>query len=165
MSEKTKKVKREAATSFAYRNIKKDFTKFKPNEVITKNYHLELGEHNEAKIVEDRPDDWFEIAQIGVDQVGLANILEIARRRGENAFDGRYAFKDDEALDLGDLDAKDPEAVKAAIAAGSAAQQKLEETAGQLGVSVDELIDSMLKGTLATLIKDKTTQTPEGGAE
>ena len=168
MSEKNQtKQTKEAAKSFAYRGIKKDFNVFKDYPLITPNAHLELGEHNEAVIVEDRPDDWHEIAQKDADKVGLANILEIARRRGENPYDGRYAFQDGDALDLGNLDPKDPESVKAALGQTSEAQSKLEGIAAKLGISVDELVDSFIKGTLASLIESKSsnTSTEEGGTE
>lgn len=160
-----KVVSKKVGKSFAYRCIKKDFTSFGKAKNITPEFHLELGENNEAVIVEDRPTDWFALAQKDADKVGLANILEIARRRGENPYDGRYAFKDEEALDLGDMDAKNPESVKQAIAAGSQAQKKLEATAAQLGVSVDELVDSFVKGTLSALIEKnvKVDEQSEGG--
>lgn len=167
MSEKRKQDV-QAAKTFAYRGIKKEFTKFQDYSLITPNAHLELGENNEAVVVEDRPDDWFEIAQKDADKVGLANILELARRRGENPFDGRYAFKNEEALDLGDLDPNDPESVKAAIGLGKEATEKLEATAKQLGVSVDELVDAFVKGSLNALIESKSQSQPkdeEGGTE
>ena len=140
---------------FAYRNIKKEFTTFKPVEMITKNYHLELGEHNDTVVVEDRPDDWFEIAQIDADKVGLVNVLEIARRTGDNVFDGRYSFKDNEALDISELDPNNPNKTIAQLQAGQEAQKKLAATAEQLGVSVDDLVDAFVKGTLSTLIASK----------
>lgn len=149
------KTKIAAVTCFSHRNIKKEFTKFVGTPTITKNAHLELGEHNETKIVEDRNDDWFELQQRDVDKVGLANILDLARKQGINAYDGRYSFKDGEAMDLSDMNPNDPESIKSTIDAGTAAMAELKATAEKLGVSVSDLITAAAQGTLASLVGKK----------
>lgn len=162
-TETKEKVKKIAATSFSYRNIKKSFTTFRACPEVTKDRHLELGQNNEAVIVDDRNVDWVELAQRDVDKVGLANILEIARRRGENPYDGTYAFKDEEALDLGELNPNDPESISKTLGASKEASAKLEAVAKRLGCSVDELIDSFIKGSLSELIVSKVgTKEGEG---
>lgn len=156
--------------TFAYRNIKKEFRPVKGYVNITTQYHLELGEHNETKIVQDRNVDWQELANKDMDKVGLANVLELARKRGlpQNAF----MFKDEEALDLSTLDPNDPNAVNQVVTDGAAAHEKLEAIAAQLGVSVDALIDAFIAGTLNEVIAQHTasgesgtttTDTSEGG--
>lgn len=140
-----------AIKTVKYRNIQKEVVNTSDDfETLTKEFHLELGENNQAVIVEDRPVDWCEIANKDVNQVGLANILELARRRGDDL--SAFAFKDDEALDLGDLDPMNPQAVTDMVASQTAANAKLESIAQQLGVSVDSLVDAFVKGTFADLV-------------
>lgn len=154
MSDKTNTVVETGKKSFAYRNIKKEFRTPKSYENITTQFHLELGEHNETKIVQDRNVDWQELANKDMDKVGLANILELARKRGISA--NAFAFKDEEALDLSTLDPNDPNAVNQVVTDGAAAHEKLEAIAAQLGVSVDALIDAFIAGTLNEVIAQHT---------
>lgn len=154
MSDKTNNVVETGKKSFAYRNIKKEFRTPKSYENVTTQFHLELGEHNETKIVQDRNVDWQELANKDMDKVGLANILELARRRGISA--DAFAFKDNEALDLSGLDPMDPNAVNEAVSAGSDASKKLEAIAGQLGISVDDLVNAFIAGTLNEVIAQHT---------
>lgn len=153
MSEKARNEVVKAATTIAYRNIKKDSHVFDSYSNEFPNAHLELGENNETVVVEDRPDDWFEIAQQDKDKVGLANIIDIVRRQGGDPFDGRFAYKDEEALDLSGLDPKDPESVKAAVSKGADALKELKATAEKLGVSVDQLISASIDGSIGELVK------------
>lgn len=139
------------AKSFTVRNIKKEFTQFEELPTTAPQYHLELGENNEAVIVQDRDVDFAELANKDVDSVGLANILELARRRGDSL--AAFQFKDEEALDLGDLDPMDPVGVNNMINAGKGAEAKLENIASQLGVTVDELVKSYIAGNVEALIK------------
>lgn len=158
MSEKQKLKKETAAiTSFAYRNIKKDFTPDRETETITKQFHLERGEHNEAVIVEDRKTDWLELANKDADKCGLAYVLDLARRTGQGL--EQFGFKDSEAMDSSFIDPMDPSKSleKAASSLGSNTE-KLEKIAKQLGVSTDELIDSFIKGQLAELISAKVDE-------
>jgi hypothetical protein len=155
MSGKALSVEKIAARTFAYRNIKKDFTEFKACENVTKNAHLELGEHYETKIVEDRPDDWFEFQQLGLESVGVKNIIAMLAKRGENPYDGRFAFKDEEAIDISMIDPMDPESVKRMATGAAAASEKLEALAKSVGLTAEELVDHMIKGDLATFIESK----------
>lgn len=152
------KVEQKAANSFSYRNIKKDFQVFEGTPEITSNFHLELGEHNETVIVEDRNDDWVEIHKQGVESVGVKNIIEILAKRNEDAFDGRFAYKDSEALDTSMINPMDPEGVRKMVEGKGAAESKLAEIAKGLGVSVDDLVDSFIKGTLNDLIQNSQKQ-------
>lgn len=145
-----------------YRNIQKEEVKTADDfENITKDYHLELGENNQAVIVEDRSVDWNELQNRDIDQVGLANILELARRRGDDL--SKFAFMDDEAMDLGDLNPMDPQAVNDMVASQNASSEKLASIAQQLGVSVDALVDAFVNGKFADLVATATkTEEKEG---
>ena len=157
MSEKLKGIEKAAKKSFAYRNIKKEFTSFEATPNVTPNAHLELGEHYETKIVEDRPDDWFEFQQIGVESVGVKNIINMLAKRQENALDGRFAYKDEEAIDTSMIDPMDPEGIKRMATGSEAATKKLEAIAKSVGLTADELVDAMIKGNLSEVIEFKKT--------
>lgn len=155
-----------AKKGFSYRNIKKDFTKFDKVEHITTDFHLELGEKNQAVIVQDRNVDWAARADKDVNKVGLANILEIARKRGEDL--SKFMFKDEEAMDTSELNPMDPNSVRATIGEGEQAQTKLKQIADQLGVSVEKLVEEFIAGNVESLIAkatENTAKTEEGGNE
>lgn len=145
-----------------YRNIQKEEVNTADDfETITKDYHLELGENNQAVIVEDRSVDWNELQNRDIDQVGLANILELARRRGDDL--AKFAFMDDEAMDLSDMNPMDPQAVNDMVASQNASSEKLASIAQQLGVSVDTLVDAFVNGKFADLVATATkTEEKEG---
>lgn len=149
-------------TSFQCRNIKKDFHKPTDYSAIEEQKHLELGPNNEVVIVDDRPIDWQEFQNQNVDKVGLANVLELARRRGESLT--KFMFKDEEALDTSALNPMDPTSVKEVIASQDASVKKLEGIAAQLGVSVDTLVKAFMDGTFNDLVaaKVKTDEVKEG---
>lgn len=161
MSETKRSGRSIAAKTICYRNIKKDFTKFVATPNITPNSHLELGEHYETKVVEDRPDDWFEFQQIGVESVGVKNIINMLAKRQENAFDGRFLFKDEEAMDTSMIDPMDPEGIKRMATGSTAASEKLEALAKSVGLTAEELVDSMIKGNLAEVIESKKVEESE----
>lgn len=142
-------------SSFAYRNIKKDYSKFKATPIVTKNAHLELGEHYETKIVQDRNDDWFEFQQQGVDSVGVKNIIDLLSKRREDPFDGRFMFKDSEASDTSMIDPMNPAEVQRMAANTKAAQERLEALANSVGLTVDELVNGLVKGDLGQVIQSK----------
>ena len=123
-------------------------------DAITDQKHLELGEKNETKIVEDRPCDWLELANKDVDQCGLANVLKLAQKGLIDV--NSFAFKDEEALDLGDLDAKDPNAVNEVLKSQKANMEKLDNLANQLGTDVDGVIAALMNGTFADLVANST---------
>lgn len=134
--------------TICYRNIKKEFNKFAAyGEPVSSQFHLELGEKNEAKKVQDRNRDWAELHDKDVDQVGLANILKLMSR-GQLGF-GQTMFKDDEALDVAAI----PEDINNIKPEDSS--KKLQQLADQLGCSVNDLIQAYVNGTLTTLIEDK----------
>ena len=141
--------------TICYRNIKKEFNKFAAyGEPVSTQFHLELAENNQAKKVQDRNRDWAELHDKDVDQVGLANILRLMQR-GQLGF-GQTMFKDDEALDVAAI----PEDINTIKPEQS--QVKLKSLAEKLGVSVDELVDSFINGSLTTLIEEKMkTKEPE----
>lgn len=145
--------------SFQYRNIKKDFTTFLPHETVTSQCHLELDSDNKTKIVDDRNIDWVELQNKDVDSVGLANILDMARRGQVNL--ASFGFKDSEAIDTSVIDPMNPDALKDTLDT-SQSEKKLKEIASQLGISVEILVDSFVNGTLGQMIKEKTqTQVKE----
>lgn len=137
---------------FAVRNIKKEFTTFEDGPVITKQFHIELGDKNETVIVEDRPCDWLELANKDADKVGLVNVLSNIERQG---LDVRSfaVFNDSEALDLSELDPMNPHAYNDSIKAQNKAMQELQATASKLGVTVDSLISAAISGKIEDLIK------------
>lgn len=140
---------------FSYRCfINKELQKPTVGLTVSSQFHLELGEKNQAVIVEDRPCDWVELQNKDLDKVGLANVLKMAQKGLVDLQD--LAFSDDEALDLGDMDPMNPESIKKTISSAQANSQKLQATADQLGISVEELIDGVVKGTLADIIESKT---------
>lgn len=154
--------------SFAYRCFKKDFSTptVGASETVTKQFHLELGQSNELLIVEDRNVDWLELANKDVDSVGLSNILKLASKGLVDP--SSLAFKDDEALDLGDLNGNDPESVKNLISSQSESLAKLNALAEQIGCSTDDLIKATLDGSLNAFISSKMAEketTSEGGKE
>lgn len=146
-------------SNFSYRCIKKEFYKPIPSEVITKQFHLELGEKYETIIVEDRKTDWLELANKDLDQCGLANVLKLAQKGLVDT--SSLAFSDDEALDLGGLDPMDPSSVNKVISSQAENVKKLEAIAAKVGCSVDELITSTLQGTIADLIAQKMSENTE----
>lgn len=163
MSEKQNKtpIKKAPIQTFAYRNIKKDFTKFIATADINKQRHLELTEYNGTKIVDDRNVDWFELAQKDADQVGLANILAIATRNKQNLAQfamrnaQEYALKDSECADLSMVDPMNPDKMAALAAQKDSSYKKLEGLAKQLDISVDTLIESVMTGGLEKIISEK----------
>lgn len=166
-SEAVKTPEIKTPTAFNVRNIKKEYNKATKYEVVDKQFHLELGENYETKIVQDRNVDWQELANKDIDKVGLANVLELARRRGDPL--ANFAFKDSEAMDLSGLDPMQPQDVAKVASGASEADAKLEALAKQIGISKDALVDAFIKGTLADVIaantqKEETPKT-EGGAE
>lgn len=141
--------------NFRCRNIKKDYSKPYEYKQLTEQRHLELGENNSVVVVDDRPTDWLEFVNNNVDKVGLVNVLELARRRGESL--AKFSFKDEEALDLGTLDPMNPQAVNEVLSKQEEAANRLAGIAKQLGVSVDELVKSFMDGTFDKLVAEKTT--------
>lgn len=157
---KTKTPELNAARSFSYRNIKKEFRTPSKEESITKQFHLELGEKNEVVIVEDRPCDWQELANKDADKVGLANVLDIARRQGLDVHN-IYAFKDVEAIDTSMIDTMNPGSIKEVVASKDESMKKLESTAAQLGVSVADLVNAAISGSLDKFIGDHVASKAE----
>lgn len=153
---------KQPATCFKYRNFKKDFNKPYHYSNLSEQKHLELGEHNEVVIVDDRPTDWTEFVNNNVDKVGLVNVLELARRRGDSI--AKFAYDDKEALDLSDMDPMNPQAINKVIAGQEEAADKLVGIAKQLGVSVDDLVKSFMNGTFNDLVASKvnTEEKKEG---
>lgn len=143
----------DAAKKYSVRNITKEFHAPLEIDPITTQFHIELGEKSEMVIVQDRDIDWVELANRDVDTVGLANILEIARRRGDDL--SSFAFKDDEAMDLSELDPMNPQKTVSLLKGQDESRQKLEALADQLGVSVSDLISAAVNGTLEKVISDK----------
>lgn len=140
--------------TICYRNIKKEFNKFAAyGEPVSTQFHLELAENNQAKKVQDRNCDWAELHDKDVDQVGLANILRLMQR-GQLGF-GQTMFKDDEALDVAAIP-EDINQIKP-----SETNAKLEALAKKLGVSVNDLVDAFINGTLTSLIEEKMKSTEE----
>ena len=145
-------------TSFSVRNIKKEFVKFKSESCVTKQAHLEVDEGNKIKIVKDRNRDWFELANKDADKVGLTNILELARKRGQDF--SAFAFKDEEAVSLSGLDPMNPQDMQKKLNSNTPLK-KLEGTAKQLGLTVDELVKAVAEGTLSTILKEKSVKKEE----
>ena len=73
-------VKEKPIQSFKYRNIKKDFVKFRDFDTVTSDFHIELDSDMKTKIVEDRNIDWVELQNKDAKNVGLSNILNLARK-------------------------------------------------------------------------------------
>lgn len=158
MSEKQTKKTVDAKTgtakkSFAYRNIKKEFTTFETADVISKQFHLELGENYEVKVVQDRDRDWQELANKDVDKVGLAAVLAAATKRGDPL--DAFMFKDEEALDISRLDPDNPAAMESALSGSKESTAKLNGLAAKLGMTTDELISAFMDGSLANKIEAK----------
>lgn len=158
---------------FAYRNIKKDFTKFESTEEITTQRHLELTEYNGTKIVDDRNVDWFMLAQQDADSVGLANILALATKNKQNLAQfamrnaEQYALKDSETADISMVDPMNPDAMEKLAQSGNNAENKLKALAQKLDLSLDQLIENVVNGTLEKVISDKLVKKEEneGGKE
>lgn len=151
------------SSSFAYRNIKKDYSIPETSSTISKQYHLELGAKNELLIIEDRDIDWFEIAQKDVENVGISAVLRDVQR---GLVDVNSLMTTDEGIDLSGLNVKDPQSVKDGISSISENEAKLKKLASQLGVSTDTLISKILDGSFSELIQEKSKlEVKEGGNE
>lgn len=145
--------------SFIRRFIKKDAQTPIENIVITEQKHLELTGLDTIEIVDDRPVDWFEKQQKDADKVGLANVLEIARRRGDSL--EKFAFNDNEAIDISEVDPMNVNQLKESIQTINQSQAKLESIASQLGMTTTELINAFIGGTLTDAIQAKVNQESE----
>lgn len=158
-----------AAKSFSYRGIKKEFTTFEAPEVITSDFHLELGENNESVIIEDRKVDWAELANKDVDSVGLRHVLENLARQGQSVKDvmrnKTFSFDNSEAIDTSMIDPENPDSIKVLQKQNNEAQSKIDAIAAQLGVSSDKLVKMFSEGKLSDLIaaKAEADKTAEGG--
>lgn len=162
MSEKKTNDVRKKVTSFSYRNIKKDLSVPYVYPTLSEQFHLEVGEHNQAVVVPDRPTDWEELQNTNVDKVGLQNVLLLAQKRGDSL--AAFSFQDDEALDLSEINPMNPNAVKDVVASQKEASAKLDGIAQQLGVSTDTLVKAFMDGSFADLVASKipTEKVEEG---
>lgn len=117
---------------FSYRCITKEFTKFDEAQIVTRDFHLERGEHDEVVIVEDRKRDWVEIAQQDCGKVGLANILKLAAKGQVNLADCKYDSDKEGGADISGLNVMDPESIKAQILAIDELTKKVQELQKQI---------------------------------
>lgn len=161
--EKSKKVENRA---FQYRCIKKNFQKPLKSEFLVKDFHLERGEKDEVIIVEDRKIDYVELSNKDVNNVGLSNILELARRGAINLRSCQYNPKV-EAVDTSSIDPMNPQGLEEVLTNTKNNEKKLSDIASSLGLSIDELISSMLDGSFSSLISKKleANKAKEGGSD
>lgn len=143
--------------------VKKDWQKPIEGENISEQKHLELTGLDTIEIVDDRPCDWFELQQKDADKVGLANVLEIARRRGDSM--AKFAFSDQEAIDTSGIDPMNVNQLQESIASINESSAKLDGIAQQLGMSTTELINAFISGSLTDAIQAKVNQVQQESEE
>lgn len=162
----SKNVTKVESRAFQYRCIKKDFQKPLKSETLVKDFHLERGEKDEVIIVEDRKIDYVELSNRDVNNVGLSNILELARKGAINLRSCQYNPKV-EAVDTSMIDTMNPQGLQEVLTNTKKNEKKMSDIASSLGVSVDELISSMLDGSFSSLVSKKLDENKvkEGGSD
>lgn len=162
----SKSVSKVESRAFQHRCIKKNFQDPLKSEFLVKDFHLERGEKDEVIIVEDRKIDYVELSNKDVNNVGLSNILELARRGAINLRSCQYNPKV-EAVDTSSIDPMNPQGLQEVLTNSKNNEKKLSDIASSLGVSIDELISSMLDGSFSSLVSKKLDQNKaqKGGSE